>query len=131
MVKIRSLRNKGHRITTQRESVLQHIKLIPQTAEEIHAQINKQADLASVYRTLNLFVKNGIVRKVDFGDGKKRYELLDRQKHHHHFVCNNCKSIRDFSSKFESRLIAEIQSKANLKIEDHSIEFFGLCQNCL
>ena len=125
------LRSKGHRITNQRESILQKIKSSPQTVEEIHESLVKNVDLASVYRTVKLFVKNKLVRVVNFGDGKKRYELLDEKNHHHHFTCNNCKTIEDITSQLEERLIADIQTKSNLKIENHSIELFGLCQNCL
>src|SRR3989344_7109942 len=125
------LRSKGHRITDQRERILQKIKSHPQTVEEIHESLDKKVNLASVYRTLKLFVKNKLVRVVNFGDGKKRYELLDEKNHHHHFTCNNCKTIEDITSQLEERLIADIQTKSNLKIENHSIELFGLCQNCL
>ena len=125
------LRLKGHRITNQRESILQKIKHHPQTVEKIHEDLKKRVDLASVYRALKLFVKNKAVRVVNFGDGKKRYELLDEENHHHHFTCNNCKSIEDISSQLEEKLIADIQSKSNLKIENHSIELFGLCQDCI
>lgn len=125
------LRSKGHRITSQREHILQKIKVQPQTVEEIYEKLDKKVDLASVYRTLDLFVKNGIVKEVNFRDGKKRYELFDEKNHHHHFTCNNCKSIKDISSPLEGPLIADIQTRSNLKIEYHTIEFSGLCQNCL
>ena len=125
------LRSKGHRITNQRESILQKIKQHPQTAEEIYRALDKKADLASVYRALKLFVKNKAVRAVNFDDGKKRYVLIDEKNHHHHFTCNNCKSIEDISFQLEEKLIADIQLKSNFKIENHSIELFGLCQNCI
>lgn len=124
------LRLKGHRITNQRESILQKLKKQPQTVEEIHHELADKVDLTSVYRALKLFVKNKVVRTINFDDGKKRYELIDRDYHHHHFICNKCKSIKDISSRFEIQLIQDIQMKSNLKIENHSIELFGLCQNC-
>lgn len=125
------LRSKGHRITTQREIILQKIKQHPQTVEDIHEALAQKVDLASVYRALKLFTKNKVVRIVNFGDGKKRYELLDEKNHHHHFTCNNCKSIEDISFQLEEKLIADIQVKSNFKIENHSIELFGLCKNCI
>ncbi|OGK09330.1 hypothetical protein A2767_03805 [Candidatus Roizmanbacteria bacterium RIFCSPHIGHO2_01_FULL_35_10] len=124
------LRSKGHRITDQRERILQKIKSHPQTVEEIHESLDKKVNLASVYRTLKLFVKNKAVRVINFGDGKKRYELLDEKNHHHHFTCNNCKSIEDISSQLEEKLIEDIQLKSKLKIASHSLELFGVCHNC-
>lgn len=124
------LRSKGYRVTNQREIILQKIKDHPQTVEEIHEQLGKKVDLASVYRTLQVLVKNKLVRVINLGDKKKRFEIIDEKNHHHHFTCNNCKSIEDISSQFEEKLIADIQSQARLKIEDHSIELYGLCQDC-
>lgn len=125
------LRSKGHRITNQRERILQKIKSHPQTVEEIHETLTKKVDLASVYRAVKLFVKNGLVREVNFNDGKKRYELIDEKYHHHHFICNNCNSIKDVSSLHEDRMIEDFRMSTNLKIKDHSIQLFGLCQNCI
>ncbi|OGK25419.1 hypothetical protein A3C25_01260 [Candidatus Roizmanbacteria bacterium RIFCSPHIGHO2_02_FULL_38_11] len=125
------LRSKGHRITNQRENILQKIKHHPQTVEQIHEELEDKVDLASVYRAVKLFVKNGVVREVNLNDGKKRYELIDEKNHHHHFVCNNCRSIKDVSSRLEDRMIEDFRMSTNLKIEDHSIQLFGLCQNCI
>lgn len=125
------LRSKGHRITNQREIVLEKIKDHPQTAEEIYNALNKNVDLASVYRTLKLFVKNKVVKIVNFDDGKKRYELLDEQNHHHHFICKNCNDVIDIYPKQEEKLLKEIQLSMNIKIENHSISLSGLCENCL
>ena len=128
------LRNKGYRMTSQRINLLKQVRNKPQTAEDIFVSLQKKGekiDLVSVYRGLQFFLKERLIRKVDFVDGKKRFELLDLENHHHHFICNNCKSIKDISSQLEGKLIADIQSKSNFRIENHSIELFGLCQKCI
>jgi len=128
--KIYSLRNKGHRITNQREVILQNLKHTPQTVETIHKSLKEKVDLASVYRTLDLFVKNNMVREIDFGDGKKRFELISQEKHHHHAVCNNCGIVEDITISNEEKILQLVDQQSNFQIQNHSLEFFGLCTNC-
>ena len=124
------LRSKGHRITSQRQNILQKIKLQPQTVEEIHEELKNKVDLASVYRALKLFVKNKAIRVVNFGDGKKRYELIDQDNHHHHTICNSCGTIKDIALTDEEKIIRDAAKNANFQIKSHSLELFGLCQKC-
>ncbi|OGK18167.1 hypothetical protein A2866_04725 [Candidatus Roizmanbacteria bacterium RIFCSPHIGHO2_01_FULL_39_8] len=134
MNSLKDLHDKGYRITLQRKNLLKQIRSNPQTAEEIFKSMEKKGqkiDLVSVYRGVQFFAKEGLIREIDFGDGKKRYELYGEESHHHHFICNNCKSIEDISSELEERLIEDFQSQSNFIIKDHSIELFGLCQKCI
>ena len=123
------LRLQGYRITSQREAIFKKIKQYPQTAEEIFTNLNKKVDLASVYRFLKLFVKNGAIRDIDFGDGKKRYELMEKQNHHHHLICDNCGRVEDVKMK-EDNLLKNISVKSKFIIKQHKLEFIGLCTNC-
>lgn len=82
----------------------------------------------TVYRQIEKFVKEGLILEVEFGDGKKRYELgsLD---HHHHLICKKCKKIEDIALD-EDIVLKEVVKKTNFKVESHSLEFFGLCIDC-
>ena len=97
------LHDAGFRLTNQREIV---IKIMQNTekhlsADEIYleaSKINPSLGLTTVYRTLDLFNQIGVVQKFDFGDGKARYELTNdpqKEEHHHHLVCVQCKTIID------------------------------------
>ncbi len=77
----------------------------------------------TIYRELNFLVDSGLVKEVDFGDRKKRYELKDR-KHHHHLVCLNCKRVTDVNIK------ESFNTPKDFKVIRHNLEFFGLCANC-
>lgn len=83
---------------------------------------------ATVYRTMDLLFANGFVDRVEFGEGKFRYEI--KKDDHHHFICQNCSSIEDISDCNISELEEEIKKKKGLLIKKHSLEFFGLCKNC-
>lgn len=99
----------------------------PNTAQEIFNQI-KTSDLATIYRTLNLFIQLKIVQEIDFKDGKSRYELLNN--HHHHLVCQNCGRVQAiFNCRIDS-LEKKLEQKFKFNINHHSLEFFGLCAKC-
>lgn len=128
----RSLQDKGFRITSQRKNLLKQIGSSPQTAEEIFTSMAKKRhkiDLASVYRGLQFFVKERIIREVNFGDGKKRYEFLDENSHHHHVICDNCGTVEDIKMG-EKELTKQTVQNSQFKIQRHTLEFFGLCANC-
>ena len=102
-----------------------------------HAE-NPGIGLTTVYRTLEIFVQMGIVNKLDFGEGKARYQLVEENENvaHHHLVCTRCKNIIDYSDFIDSELdfIREtrekLSSKYNFSINGHAINFYGLCEKC-
>lgn len=79
----------------------------------------------TIYRELSKLVLEGEAVEVDFGDGKKRYELA-KKDHHHHAICTKCNLIKDVRIN-ERGLDLKIK---NFFIQRHSVEFFGLCNNC-
>ena len=133
MQSINSIKGKGRRLTKQRKLVYETLSLFdkPATVQDIYRALNKNhpsVNLTSVYRTLTLLTQIGMIHEVEFGEGKKRYELVDGT-HHHHLICNNCGSIEDVLLN-EDNFINKIKIKSHFKIEKHSLEFFGLCARC-
>ncbi len=128
-----TLKQKGYRLTKSRKELFTALSDYPYTVQELAQRLKKQAvgiDLASIYRGLAVFLQMGLIYSIDFGDGKKRYELVNKIDHHHHAVCNNCGKIENISFKQEGKLINDIGKRINYEIENHSIEIFGLCSNC-
>ena len=121
------------RMTKPRKAILDslfHFRK-PVTAREIYSYLKNKGikvDLASIYRNLSFLPKIKPVQEYEFGDGKKRYEMVKRD-HHHHLVCQKCGDVEDIEMK-EKELLDKVETKSNFKIERHSLEFFGLCQNC-
>lgn len=89
---------------------------------------NFDTNLVTIYRVLEAFYKNGIVDRLEFGEGKFRYEIKDED--HHHLICEHCGSIEDISDCSIPKLEQEIQKKKHFKVTRHSLEFFGICYNC-
>lgn len=128
----KKLKNKGYRLTRPRTEVLKTLTDYPLSVQEISEVLDKKnirLDKASIYRTLELLVNMGLVYSIDLGEGKKRYELVDETKHHHHLVCNSCGKIEDIIVE-EKKLLTDINKQTQFKIDHHHLEFFGLCINC-
>lgn len=125
----------GQRYTAVRKKIFSAIGHFnrPVTASEIHSYIKQnyeEVDLASIYRNLELMNKSEVVNVILFGEGKKRYELKDKEgRHHHHFYCESCGDIKDIEMK-EEDLLGKIKNNKGYKIKKHNLEFFGLCPKC-
>ncbi|MFH0863716.1 MAG: Fur family transcriptional regulator [Candidatus Gottesmanbacteria bacterium] len=125
------LQQKGHRLTHQRQLILDALTTIPQSVEEVITSLNskgKNIDMVTVYRTLDCFVELGVVGKTQFKDKTGKYELLT-EDHHHHLVCDHCGSVEDIALN-EAFLIRKVSEQTKFQVKSHSLEFFGLCANC-
>jgi Fur family ferric uptake transcriptional regulator len=85
---------------------------------------------ATVFRIMNMLTKKGLAISVQLEEGKTRYELAEKKHHHHHLVCETCGKIEDVSSQMIPTLEEKIQSRHKFLIKRHTLEFFGLCQDC-
>jgi len=131
------LHEKAYKLTPQREVILRafiedgegHL-----SAEDVYNLVktrNPDIGLATVYRTLDLLAELDILHKMDFGDGRSRYEFCDREEHHHHhLICICCNKVAEFDDDLLETLEAVIARKSDFKILDHDVKFFGLCKEC-
>jgi len=92
-----------------------------------HNQI--KANRVTVFRIINALAEKGIATPIQFNDGKTRYEH-ESKIDHHHLVCESCGNTEDISDCSIPMLESEIMIKRKFLIKRHSLEFFGLCQNC-
>ena len=74
---------------------------------------------ATVYRTLQWMVDAGIARKVDFGEGRFRFEHSYRQPRHFHLICKTCQSSQEFLSSDAETLLEDVAR------ERRGLDFFG------
>lgn len=92
------------------------------TLHEVVIKMGLDMDLATLYRNLNLFVAKQILNRVEFQEGKFRYEL-SALPHHHHAICESCGNIQDVEE-------CNVALQSKFKVKDHSVEFYGLCASC-
>lgn len=127
-----------YKLTPQRQIVLQAFVDNPGkhlSAEDVHNIVRQQSSeigLATVYRTLELLSDMDVLQKMDFGDGRSRYEINEEtsEHHHHHLICLSCGKVKEFEDDLLETLENVIARKSNFKIVDHQVKFYGYCQEC-
>ena len=127
---VRLLRTSGHSITKVRLAVFG--ALIGHEPLSIHQLIDKlgNIDRASVYRTVGLFERLGIVQRLHTG-WKYKLELSDRfAEHHHHLTCSHCGHTIAMNELELEKIIADLSSRHDFAPSSHQIEVQGLCANC-
>jgi Fur family ferric uptake transcriptional regulator len=134
----------GYRLTLGREAILDVLSKTEGhlSAEDIYMKIHPKypnVGLTSIYRTLDILSNLGMVYKLDFGDGRARYEFAEGPKgahHHHHLVCTGCNRVIDYTDFIDDEIELLNQTerglskKYNFKITNHLIQFYGLCEKC-
>ncbi|WP_144350403.1 Fur family transcriptional regulator [Sporomusa termitida] len=131
-------REREYKLTPQRQIILQvfvdnrdkHL-----SAEDVHNIVRQQSNdigLATVYRTLELLSDLDILQKMDFGDGRSRYEINETSTphHHHHLICLACGKVIEFEGDLLEDLETVISRNSNFTIVDHQVKFYGYCQEC-
>ena len=129
------LREQSHKVTGPRQAILDVLRSHPHpiTNKEIHACLaDGQCDLATIYRSMHMLVRMGMVKKYHFGDRVARFELVTRGRsdHHHHLICTKCSDVVEIDECFPGDLECRIAQRNGFKEITHSLEFFGICPGC-
>src|SRR5215213_7215049 len=132
----RYLRQQGLPVTQQREVVADVVfgSADHLSVEEIEARLKQRGERigkATIYRTMEILVRSGLVEDHDFGDGFKRYEhLFGQQPVHEHLVCTHCRKVVEFRRREIERLQEEIATQHGFLPTRHRLEIYGLCGDC-
>lgn len=124
------LRASGLEVTPARELIL-YICMNSSTPIDVNfvsLKMGNKAHLATVYRTLEKFVGVGILDRIDFQEGKFRYEYM--HNHHHHVVCNDCGKVADIKDSGIEKIEQSVSLQTGFIVTKHSLELFGLCNKC-
>ena len=132
------IKDKKYKLTNQRQTILQAFINADEnhlSAEDVYQLVKKVAPeigLATIYRTLDLFTELDLVKRLDFGDGRNRYELNDEEfaHFHHHLICVKCGHVAEFEDDMLETLESIIANKLNFKTIDHQLKVYGYCGNC-
>jgi Fur family ferric uptake transcriptional regulator len=103
----------------------------PQSMQVLVQRAKAKTDRATVYRTIELFERLGIVRRLNIG-WKYKIELTDAfSGHHHHMYCTNCGRVFDLpDNPMLETMIDSVSTKNGFSPRGHQLEVFGLCVNC-
>ena len=135
---ITSLRERGFRLTPQRQTILEIFFNLPEgqhlSAEELQAMlVQAQSDisLATSYRTLKLLATLGVLRELDFAEDHKHYELCrDGNAPHQHIICVECGATEEFFAQDVIDRAAQVVTERGVKLIDTQLKIFVLCQDC-
>lgn len=129
------LRKAGYKLTHARLTVLEAIQDLEghcTSTEVLDAvtELDESIGRASVFRTLDLLTQLGVIRPTYIDSSMTpRYVMLP-EGHHHHVICTNCNRVIEFDDCGLSELTQLLESRYNLKITGHLLEFYGLCEAC-
>lgn len=85
---------------------------------------------ATIYRTLQWMVDAGIARKVDFGEGRFRFEHSYRHPRHFHLICKTCNRSFEFLSSDIEAIIEEIAAARGFTQRQSVLQIYGTCEEC-
>ena len=126
------LHQKNLRYTPQRQEVWDEICATKEhrDAEDIYNSLRKRqtnVSRATVYRTIDILVKNNLVRRLDLGDGRSRFENKMGIAHHDHIVCLDCRKIVEFMNEKIEELQEQVAKEMGFEIVRHVHQLFGRC----
>mgnify|MGYP000358910259 CR=1 FL=1 len=121
---------KGLRMTEQRRVIAQVLEASADhpDVEELHARAaarDPRISIATIYRTVKLFEESGILDRLEFGDGRARYEDAERD-HHDHLIDMNSGEVIEFCDPEIEALQERIAEKLGYRLKGHKLELYGV-----
>ncbi|MGC8790860.1 MAG: Fur family transcriptional regulator [Desulfurella sp.] len=122
------LNKKNLKVTPQRLHILSLIKQFGHMdIDELYLQIKKNypyMSLATIYKNISVMVENGILNEIKIAQQKTKYELL--ADFHAHFICTNCKKIKDLDIDISCILKGFDQAS----VQSVQLQIYGICNAC-
>lgn len=85
---------------------------------------------ATIYRSLDLLVRSGMVRRVHLGEDHYHYERVSQDDHHDHLICTGCGGVIEFHDPALERRQMEICHKSHFTPTFHNLQILGICERC-
>jgi Fur family transcriptional regulator, ferric uptake regulator len=102
---------------------------VEEVAHDVSAQ-GENAGTATIYRTLDLLVKSGLVVERDFGEGFRRFEPARGIPHHEHLLCTVCGRVDEFRDERLERMTTIIAEAHGYSRQRHRLVIYGVCADC-
>ena len=121
------------KFSRQRESIKQYLASTKEhpTADMVYMHVKEDypnISLGTVYRNLAQLAENGDILKISTSANKEHFDGFVHR--HFHFVCNKCDKIYDVDLDGMDEIKNQAAEKLNADIEDYSLIFYGICENC-
>jgi Fur family ferric uptake transcriptional regulator len=129
------LRARGRRLTRQRRLIWDALAADPErhlSADDVVVSVRAQlpqVNPSTVYRTLDVLVSEGLLRRTDLGSDRAFYELVHDHAHHH-VVCDSCGAVTHFHAEVLGDLPKRLSAATGYALGEGEITLFGLCPRC-
>ncbi|CAN1210470.1 transcriptional repressor [Tumidithrix helvetica PCC 7403] len=128
------LNAKGWRMTPQREVILSTFQNLPEgehlSAEDLFYRLQNQGEnisLSTIYRTVKLMARMGILRELELTEDHKHYEINQpRPHHHHHLVCVKTNRVIEFKNDQILTISQKVADKYGFKVLDCQLTIIGV-----
>ena len=124
-----ALRDRGLRVTPQREQVLDAVHRLAHATPEQISEALPDVDLTTVYRTLELLEEIGLVKHAHLGHGAPTYRPAGDE--HVHVVCHTCGSVTDADPNLVQALAERLRRERGFEVDRSHFTVFGRCADCL
>ncbi len=130
----RALNVPGLKATNQRALILEIIRRGQGhlDADEVYRQAREKQprlSLSTVYRTLRMFKKRGLVEELHFDEAHHHYEVKPSVEHHH-LICLGCGKVVEFECSLSQRMREDIAKEKDFEVTGVEVEMTGYCPNC-
>ena len=102
---------------------------VEDVANDVAAE-GENAGTATIYRTLDLLVRSGLVVERDFGEGFRRFEPARGIPHHEHMLCTICGRVDEFRDERLERMTTIIAESHGYSRQRHRLVIYGVCADC-
>jgi Fur family transcriptional regulator, ferric uptake regulator len=132
---VERLKPEGGKRSSKREQILnvflrQEGHLSADDLVDLIRREDQRISRATVYRTLQWMVDAGIARKVDFGEGRFRFEHSYRHPKHYHLICKTCNRSSEFLSSDIEAFVEEVAVARNFAATQSVVQIYGTCEEC-
>jgi Fur family ferric uptake transcriptional regulator len=132
---LESLRPAGSKRSSKRDFIVnvflrQEGHLTADDLVDLIRREDQRISRATIYRTLQWMVDAGIARKVDFGEGRFRFEHSYRHPRHFHLICKSCNRSFEFLSSDIEALLEEVAAARNFAPRQSVLQIHGTCEAC-
>jgi Fur family ferric uptake transcriptional regulator len=129
------LSGQGLKLTNERVSLVREIFSIHYhfEADELLFKMKERRvkiSRATIYRTLELLVKSGMVRRVHLGEDHYHYEHVSGNSHHDHLICTTCGGVIEFHDPVLETRQREICMRKKFTPTFHNLQILGICDAC-
>jgi Fur family ferric uptake transcriptional regulator len=127
------LRERGYRLTPQRELILEAVNTLGHaTPDEVLAEVRRHSsavNASTIYRTLEVLEELGLVRHAHLSDRAPTYHSVTGHEHFH-LVCRNCQQVVSVEPTVAAPLTARLRDDFGFQVDVGHLTIFGRCTTC-